>query len=311
MSRLQDWFESRLPLTDTLALSQRSVYILPTRAGWGLLLTLLVLLIASINYQLNLGYLLTFLLGGCAMVATIVSHETLRGLTLHLLPPVAQFAHAPVTLDVTLTSARKATRYGIGMSVRGLNQWSWLDVPGQSTQHLHLGWLAPRRGWHRVPTLLIETRFPIGSFRVWSVWRPAHQVLVYPVPEAHPPPLPPGQPSSSGQSSRGSRDGGDFDGVRAYQRGDALKRIVWKKYAKSGQLVSRERELLHSTDLWLDLAQAGAGLDAEHRVSRLCAWVLLADGRGLRYGLRLPGRVLRIGEGAAHKRECLEALATC
>ena len=49
-------------------------------------LTLVVLLLASINYQLNLGYVLTFLLAGSGVVSMHVTHGTLRGLTLHLRP---------------------------------------------------------------------------------------------------------------------------------------------------------------------------------------------------------------------------------
>ena len=78
---MRTWWHNRLPLRDTQALTQRNVYIMPTRAGWMLAATLLVLLIASINYQLNLGYLLTFLLAGCAAAGMVVSHNTLRGLT--------------------------------------------------------------------------------------------------------------------------------------------------------------------------------------------------------------------------------------
>lgn len=63
-TRLQRWFWSRLPRRDSTVLQQRNLYILPTGAGWLLLATLLALLIASINYQLNLGYLLTFLIAG-------------------------------------------------------------------------------------------------------------------------------------------------------------------------------------------------------------------------------------------------------
>ena len=39
-ARLRAWWQSRLPLTDTLLLTQRNVYILPTRAGWMLAATL-------------------------------------------------------------------------------------------------------------------------------------------------------------------------------------------------------------------------------------------------------------------------------
>ena len=38
--------------------------------------TLLVLLVASINYQLNLGYLLTFPLAGSALVGMHLCHGT-------------------------------------------------------------------------------------------------------------------------------------------------------------------------------------------------------------------------------------------
>ena len=56
--------------------------------------------------------------------------------------------------------------------------------------------------------------------------------------------------------------------------------------------------------------QAGA-FDAEHKLSRLCAWVLMADKQQLDYGLRLPLREIKPGSGEAHKRQCLEALALC
>jgi hypothetical protein len=54
----------------------------------------------SINYQLNLGYLLTFLLAGSAVVGMHVCHSTLRGLTLQPAAARAQFAGASATLSV-------------------------------------------------------------------------------------------------------------------------------------------------------------------------------------------------------------------
>ena len=61
-SRWQRFFLNRIPPADTTVLTQRTVYIMPTRAGWLLGVTLLILLLGSINYQLNLGYVLTFFL---------------------------------------------------------------------------------------------------------------------------------------------------------------------------------------------------------------------------------------------------------
>ena len=67
--RFRQWWRLRLRPTDTQVLTQRNVYIVPTGAGlmWGL--TIVVLLIASINYSLSLGSALPFLLAGSALRA--------------------------------------------------------------------------------------------------------------------------------------------------------------------------------------------------------------------------------------------------
>jgi len=318
--RLQHWFHSRSPRTDTLTLTQRNVYILPTRAGWMLGFTLLLLLVGSINYQLNLGYLLTFLLAGCAMVGMHVCHSNLRALTLHLAPPTPVHAGQAVALDIRLASERPQPRYGIGLGViadsrPGDTHLAWIDVPARGSAVLQVAWAAPRRGLHELPPLTALTLFPLGTFRVWTVWRPAAQVLVYPATEAHPPPLPPGEPLSGSSGSARVQSTGEFDGVRAYRRGDPQKTVVWKKAAQAfaagrDDLVSRDALSTQRQQLWLDIAHTGAN-DLETRLSRLATWVLMADRLGLDYGLRLPGREMAPDQGPVHKARCLEALALC
>jgi uncharacterized protein (DUF58 family) len=311
--RFRAWWQARLPLSDTTTLTQRNVYILPTRPGFMMGATVVVLLIASINYQLNLGYLLTFLLTGCGVVGMYVCHATLRGLTMNLMAPDPQFAGASATLRVMLTNNRKPVRRGIGVAVLDStvdDKWVWTDVPPLGISTVNVAFKPERRGLHRVPPLTAETRFPLGTFRVWTVWRPAAKVLVYPQPEAFPPPLPPGEPIAGGAGRSRVQASGEFDGVRSYRRGDALKLVVWKKAAKTGELVSRDAEQAQRWELWLDFQQAGHA-DAELRLSRLAAWVLQADRLGMEYGLRLPGVQIAPAGGEAHKRRCLEALATC
>ena len=313
--RFDRWWQARLPLTDTTLLTQRNVYILPTGPGWMLALTLLVLLIASINFQLNLGYLLTFLLAGSAVVGMHICHATLRGLTLHLAPPEPQFLGHSTLLQVQLASERRSPRFGIALAVHGSGHWAWTDVPAQGNAQVEVAFTPTRRGLHRVPTLTAETRFPLGTFRVWTVWRPAAQVLVYPAPEAGAPPLPPGTPHPGGAGSASSQGAGEFEGVRAYRRGDPLQLVVWKKAAQalasgSDALVSRDAQHTQRHALWLSPERTGLS-DPEARISRLTAWVLQADRLGLDYGLRLPGTEIAQGSGAAQRQRCLEALALC
>lgn len=306
-ARMQRFWLGRLTPRDSMTLTQRTVYILPTRAGWMLALTLAVLLLASINFQLNLGYMLTFLLGGCAVVGMHVCHGTLRGLSLHLKAPEPQFAGRSVPLAVQLSNRRKSARMGIGLAVLGTEHWSWTDVPAEGSTTVHVAFSPTHRGWNATPPLTAETRFPLGTFRVWTVWRPAAQVLVYPTPEEPAPPLPAGEPRAGGASNAARQATGEFDGVRSYRRGDPQKLIVWKKVAKSDTLVSRDAQQAQRFELWLDLAQTSGPL--ERRLSRLCAWVLLADKLGLDYGLRLGEQSIAPSGGEAHRRSCLQALA--
>jgi uncharacterized protein (DUF58 family) len=319
--RLRRWFLNRLPPSDTLTLTQRNVYILPTRPGWMLGFTLLLLLVASINYQLNLGYLLTFLLAGSAVVGMHVCHANLRGLTLHLAPPMPVHAGQAVALEVRLANEQRKPRYGIGLEVlnpRGTKNddgLAWVDVPAQGSETVHVAWAPEKRGRHTTPALTAVTLFPLGTFRVWTVWRTAAQAIVYAAPEAHPPALPLGEPQPGHAAAGRHNSSGEFDGVRAYRRGDPQKTVVWKKAAQAfaagrDDLVSRDTLAMQRQQLWLDHAACGAS-DLESRLSRLTAWVLMADEQGLDYGLRLPGREFAPDHGAAHKAQCLEAIALC
>lgn len=277
--------------------------------------TLAVLLVGSINYQLNLGYLLTFLLAGSAAVGMYVGHGTLRGVTMNLIAPGECFMGASALLDINLVSTRRSIRRGIGLSVLGAHQWVWTDVPAQGSATVQVAFRPAHRGLHRAPTLTAETRFPLGTFRVWAVWRPAAQVLVYPRPEAFAPPLPAGEPRSGGPVAMQVQGGAEFDGVRAYRRSDPLKLVVWKQAAKalargSDELISRDTEQAQRYELWLDFARAGPH-DTEQRLSRLCAWVLAADRLGIDFGLRLPGVEIKPDCGAVHRKRCLEVLALC
>ena len=311
--RFRAWLAARVPPTDTLLLTHRNVYILPTRAGFLFGVTLLVLLLASINYQLNLGYVLTFLLAGSGVVSMHLTHATLRGLTLHIKPAAPVFAGGAAVLDVVLTSPG-AARYGIGLKVASESErlLTWINVPALGQAPAQVSFVAAQRGLHALPTLSAETRFPLGLFRTWAVWRPAAQLLVYPQPEQPAVPLPAARVVPGGPTSARTLDAGEVEGVRAYRRGDPMKLIAWRSAAKTleagGDLVSRDTSGSAQRELWLEW-QGCAGLAPEARLSRLTTWLLVADRAGIAHGLRLPGEELPKGSGAAHRRACLHALA--
>ncbi|MDZ7592444.1 MAG: DUF58 domain-containing protein [Rubrivivax sp.] len=309
--RLRAWWLSRLPSTDTWQLGQRNIYILPTKAGFAFAATLVVMLLAAINYQLNLGYALTFLLAGAGLVSMHLTHGNLRGLTLHLRPVAAVFAGDPALLEVVITSPAR-DRHGLALRFEDRaahgRAFAWCDAPAGGQASAHLSLVPPRRGWHAVPALVVETVFPFGLFRAWTVWRPAARVLAWPRPEQPPPPLPAAAAAGSEERAVQRSAGSELDGVRPWRRGDSMRQVAWKKVARSGELVSRETTGSASRELWLDWAD-GHTADTEQRLSRLAAWVLLAEREGLDCGLRLPGHLLPPGQGDTHRRAALDLLA--
>jgi uncharacterized protein (DUF58 family) len=229
---------------------------------------------------------------------------------MNLIASHALFAGSSTIIGINLQNQRRSIRHGIGLAVLGVDDWVWTDVPAQGSATVHVAFQPGRRGLHRLPALTAETRFPLGTFRVWTVWRPATQVLVYPAPEPLAPPLPPGEPRAGGVATVHQHAAGEFDGVRAYRRGDPMKLIIWKKAAKADELVSRDAQQVQRVELWLDQQHCGTA-HPEQQLSRLCAWVLRADQLGLDYGLRLRALELKPGCGEVHKKRCLEALALC
>lgn len=318
--RYQLWWQTHHIRSDTPLLTQRNVFILPTRAGLMFAVVVFILLIASINYQLSLGYVLTFLLAGSAAASMQRTHGTLRGLTLHMKPVTAVFAGDAVALEVVLASPNHA-RYGVGLKISSahVSTLSWVDVPAASQITAHVSFIAAHRGQYDVPALSVETRFPLGLFRAWTVWRPLRQVVVYPRPESPIVAIPESWMGANHSSDmrqvqrvRNLMHGNEIDGVRSYRRGDSLKLVCWKKTAQtigtSGELVSRDTHPEMQSELWLDWLACGT-LSLEQRLSRLTAWVLASEQANINYGLKLPGVVVPCSIGQAHRHHCLEALA--
>jgi uncharacterized protein (DUF58 family) len=310
--RWRAWWDARREPRESHTLTQRNIYIVPSRAGLMFGVVLLLLLVVAINYQLSLGFALTFLLAGSAAASMQMTHGSLRGLTLHLKPLVPAFDGDAAVLEVVVTNpgaARMGVGFGLDLGVRPI-PLAYAEIPAQGQVSVHLSWLAPHRGLHQLPVLRVESRYPFGLFRAWTIWRPAGHQWIYPRPESPTPPWPQVE-ASQGDDRPAARTGSgtEFEGVRAYRRGDTLRQVVWKKAARTGELISRETAGAVQRELVLQWQQA-QGLDTEARLSRLAAWVVAADAAGHLWGLVLPNAELAPDNGTLHRHAALRALAS-
>ena len=293
-----------------LLLAQRNVFILPTRAGLLYAVVLLAMLIASINYSLSLGFMLTFLLRAVAIVTMLHTFRNLSALELRAGRGEPVFAGNLAELSISLTERRGTERFAVRLLAPGAESPEVVDIAAQAEQPARVVFPAPIRGRMPLPKIRLVTEYPLGLWRAWAWWQPAGHLLVYPAPETPSAPL----PSSSLAASEGEGGGAgeeDLASLRAFVPGDSPRRIAWKAVARTGsdELLVKQFDGAARGELLLDWQLMPVSLDGETRLSRLTAWVLEAEARGLRWSLRLPGLELPVDGGASHRDRCLEALA--
>ncbi|HEU4374302.1 MAG TPA: DUF58 domain-containing protein [Telluria sp.] len=294
-------------------LHRRRVFILPTKAGLGFAGLLLVLLIGATNYNLGLGFGLTFLLAACGLVDMVLTSRNLAKLHLRALRAPSVFAGAEASFEVELLNRGRFDRYAIGVDFMAADGPRYLaDVAAGASAALVLTTVTEARGWLTMPRVRLVTRFPLGLFRAWSYWQPDLRALVYPFPETDAPPLPMGgQARADGHGSAGHDD---FAGIRNYQSGDSMRSLAWRQIARldlddGGQLVTKHFEGGAIDELVLDFNAMAPMMNLELRLSRMTRWVLEAEQRALPYAFRIGAHDFAAGIGAAHREACLRALA--
>lgn len=322
--RIGAWISGRRgPDQGAVTLDRRRVYILPTTAGLVFGAAMLVLLIGSINYSLQLGYALTFLVTSMAIVGMHATHANLAQIVLRGVRVEPVFAGDVAVFQLTATNPTTVDRYALRfcfIDPTAAPRWfSWwgkqpalpsvsTEVPARGDRGVGVPLPAPQRGRLPAPRIVIETRFPFGLWRAWAYLTPALTAMVYPAPEIDAPPLPAGG-FGGGDGVGLAAAGDDFAGVRPYSPGDPQKMIAWRLAARSDELSVKQFEAQGGGELLLDFGALPGHLDIEQRLSRLARWVLDADAAHMHYALRLPDSMVFAGSGPEHRAHCLTALA--
>lgn len=300
-------FRLRGPEPAPIVLVQRRIFVLPTPAGIVFGLTVVLLLIGSINYVLSLGFLLTFLLAGLGVVAIVHAFRNLVGLEIAPGRCDPVFAGETAAFGLLLRNPRPDDRLGLRLRAEGGEKVS-TDAAAERVTELRLPLTTVRRGWQALPRVTLETTFPLGLVRAWSYFQPDLRCLVYPAPEREAPPAPWGHDGADGFRSE-ARGTDDFAGLRSHQPADPPRHVAWKAVARGSPLLTKQFAGASTATLWLDWHLLPAEMDVEARLSRLTAWVLAAHAANTAFGLRLPGSELPPACDPTHVERALRRLA--
>ncbi|WP_018624281.1 DUF58 domain-containing protein [Kangiella aquimarina] len=300
------WVDKRSPEQQEVHLRQKNIYILPTRYGWLMLMILILILVASTNYQNNMGFMAGFILLAIGMLSVFYTYRNVRGLKIRALKPQSVYVGQECSFPFEFNNSSESYRSSIGI---GLNkkQVEYCDVDSRSKTLFHIKIKANKRGLLEPKRFVCTSIFPFGIFQVWSWFKPSYGALIYPKPIECPQIL---APQSHGQeegafAQRGSED---FHSLRDYQSGDPIKQVMWKAFARERGLLTKEfEELVGEQHLltWESVSQ----YDKELAISYLTDAVIKAEQAGNLYGLELPKVRIEKGQGAEHLHQCLSALA--
>jgi uncharacterized protein (DUF58 family) len=303
--RFDRWLDRRIPAARRIRLGRNSIFILPTAQGFAFIGLILLLVVAAINYQNSLIYALAFLLVGLLMVTIIHTYCELAGITLEL--DRAERAFSGDDVAFVVRGARPGTRPRIGIHVGAVGVTPrHLDLASSASNTSTLQLPAEARGWFNPGRFIVETYYPLGLVRAWSWVDLEAKTLIYPRP------MPPDRQAlvqSAGTVGAFAHAHGseDFDDLRPYRPGDPMRHVLWRAYARSGELVVRQQTSDVEPRMMFDWHDMTG--DAETRLSRLTGLVLAAVSEQRPFGLRIPGTVLPVDGGERHLQAALEALA--
>ena len=294
--------------TDILPLSvkRKRLYILPTGYGFLFLGILFAMLLGSINYNNNLGFMLVFLLGSITLISIIHTYRNMLGI--QILSASAEPVFAGKTGQFKfLVRSDLSNRRSIGFMIE--KQHPVIEnIDAKTDQAVWVKFFPRTRGIFTPGRMTVQSFYPLGLFKAWTVITPDVSCVVYPAPVAGPFGFSGDHDGNAGSRESVRRGVDDFAGLKPYQPGDSMSRISWKSISRGLGVFTKEFTGAAGRMVMLDY-EALDSEETEHKVSRLCDMVIKAHNMNMEYGLLLPGRTIAPEKGERHKHNCLKALA--
>tara|TARA_R110002126_G_scaffold163858_1_gene311738 strand:- start:3538 stop:4488 length:951 start_codon:yes stop_codon:yes gene_type:complete len=296
------WLDNRQPKAREVILSQKIIYILPSRFGLWYILLLVLLYLLGTNYQNNLILLMSYMLVSVLLLALTLAWRNLHQLTVSCAPVLSAYAEETLMVPVSLQSSQPRQQLQCYFSDR---QQSVLLADGAPQLMVPLA--TRQRGFYPLPRLTLHSFYPFGLFNCKSLLNLDYHYWVFPKPLATDSELNEGQDTGNKHNVAE-----DYDTIRAYQSGDSLKLMLWKRLARdpANPVVKHAPATPQPEPDWITIP-ALSGAPLELALSKACYLMLQLEQRGKPYGLRLNGNKISPACGQQHLERCLRELALC
>lgn len=310
---LQAWLNRRLPASEKMILSHRSIFILPSGFGMLWLGLVLLLYLFGTNYQNNLIIGLSLLLASLFNTSLIFGYRNLAGLSLHRQEPA--HVYAGETLSFPCQLSNKNISHQVSLHFKGKSKKKTagsitaLRVDEKAIT-VSIPFHYPVRGKINPGRMTIESRFPLGLCRAWSHVDLDNAHIVFAKHEPCKIQLDAHSLDAAADSEQGKTVSGvdEFKGLKQHIRGESLKQVAWKQLAQGRGMLSKEFQQPLGAPLWLIL-DGNLTLDIETRISQLSWQIDKLAQKGQNYGLKIPGLTIDPDCSESHRIKCHQAIA--
>lgn len=299
-----------------------------TKVGLWFVIFLAVLALAAANTGNNGLFLVLAMMVGILAVSHVLAGRNVRGLEVALAARGEVFARRPTRFEAAVANRGWLPRWLLMLTLEAQD----VEPPAKASRPWSTPLFVPylergrrlrapiettlsRRGRHRIRRAHVTSLFPLGLYRRGRRFPVDLEVLVYPeiLPRA---PHPPEQLGKAGERPRRRAGWGhDLLGLREYRHGDDPRDIHWKQTARTGTLISRQREAEENRRLLIVLDNASGKLDRQdaRRFERLVSEAATAAldylERGFEVALQTREGSLPFAAGPRQRRAILESLA--
>lgn len=282
---------------------------MPTKMGGYLNGLIFLMFLLSIGYSNNLLLIFTLFLFGLNLMWLVHTHFHMRRLELNFLS--LEDGHAGDLLNLKIFW-KKSPAAGLDWSfiLENPSEHYKVQQVSDSESESFGQVIVPTRGVKNWSHLKVGTDKPFGLYRTWRFYPLSLTSLVYPtllkdisLPSSK-------EFSLEGENAGVKKGTQDINELNAYQ-GEGLKRISWKHYARTGDLLIKEGLDFHDTIIEFKLELPEDRKDVEPYLSKLATQMLICSQKEIPFTFETPNLKRGPSYHRKHLQECLKELAQC
>ena len=294
------WFQKQMR-------KKQRIYILPTRMGGYFNGLIFLMFLLAVGYSNNLLLIFTLFLFGFNLLWVIQTHFHLHALKLKSLQIQDGFAGEKSFVTIHW-SKTPSLPHRWELSLHSDNDDFEL-LSAQETPLVTRGQFDLKsRGVLHLRHLKIKSLMPFGLYASWIYVPVSSKLWVYPARLKQYSPIPQHDSLEEGDNKSARKGPHDVWNLATYQ-GEDSRRISWKHYARSGDLVVKEGEDTVKNYVHFTLLKNPE--NKEYYLSKMCSQIMECSAADTLFSMEIPSKKKLKGNSQKHLTDCLRELAEC